>query len=105
MPLDNKPLGELALQYKRLRNAALFAPARSYMWKEYIRTLRCCRCGAHPTEPHHIFGSMGSLKSSDLCTVPVCRKCHNYYEAHPQANHQLVEVCFVIYTKWISDHI
>lgn len=52
---------------------------------KWIRTLRCCICGAHGPDPAHIrsssavFGKRdtgGSEKSSDKWTVPLCRTHH-----------------------------
>lgn len=50
-------------------------------WLEMVRDEPCIACGAPgPSDPHHVFGSHGSLKTSDLGTIPLCRGCHERVE-------------------------
>lgn len=78
------------LDGKILRVFALHRPVRSREWLAYIRTLSCSRHPGQRAEPHHIFGSVHGMKSSDIFTVPVCRSCHEYFEANPLANDGLI---------------
>jgi len=60
-------------------------PERSQTYLDFIRGKSCCSCGAVKTEPHHWApkgrgGGMGS-KCSDYRTVPLCRKCHDYWHS------------------------
>ena len=59
----------------------------------FIRSLRCCLCGAHGPDPAHIrsasavYGKRetgGGEKASDKWTVPLCRAHHN--EQHDAGN-------------------
>lgn len=79
------------LQFQRLRSYAATGKVRSTKWLKYIRSLVCIKCENPNTEPHHIFGSYGSLKTSDFFTVPVCRNHHIYFEANPKMNYGLIE--------------
>lgn len=51
---------------------------------EYLATIRehaCIACGAPgPSDPHHVFGSFVSRKTSDFATIPLCRPCHDRTE-------------------------
>jgi hypothetical protein len=73
---------ETALLYSIYRNIAGRRPARDEAYLERVRILPCCRCGKPESEPHHVFQSFGSLKTSDKATIPVCRDCHTYYHDH-----------------------
>jgi hypothetical protein len=33
-------------------------------------------------DPHHIFGSFTSIKTTDLCTIPLTRQQHEFAEKH-----------------------
>lgn len=43
-----------------------------------VKELPCAVCGAHgPSDAHHILeGRTPGRKSPDLCTIPLCRDCH-----------------------------
>jgi hypothetical protein len=50
-------------------------------WLKIVRTQPCMNCGApEPSDPHHIWASSMSLKSSDLACIPLCRTCHEAFE-------------------------
>jgi hypothetical protein len=91
---------DLKILLKRLRNIALSDPARDERWLEKVRIMPCCECGASPTsDPHHIFGSVHGLKSSDICTVPLCRKCHGKFEGR-LSDELLVKWFGIVLQKW-----
>jgi hypothetical protein len=80
---------DLEITYKRLRSY-LAPKERDPKYLKFVRSLPCCRCGS-PAEPHHIFGSYGSLKTSDYGAVPLCRNHHQDYELGRASNPELVE--------------
>ena len=56
-------------------------PTRSKAYRDFVKSLPCCGCGAPAGDPHHIIdcglgGTMGG-KASDIHTIPLCRKCHD----------------------------
>mgnify|MGYP001609770200 CR=1 FL=1 len=73
-----------------LKSIAFTKPHRSRKFLDKVKSLPCIRCDGPADDPHHIFGSMMSLKSSDLMVVPVCRPCHDWYEAHPLSKQELI---------------
>ena len=81
---------DIDLLYKRLRDFGATGKPRSPRWLTAIRILPCVKCGSIVTEAHHIFGSYGSLKTSDIFTVPVCRECHEVIEK-PQHRELVIE--------------
>lgn len=52
---------------------------RDESWLDLVRGDKCVKCG-RPGEPHHVFGSVGSKKTSDLAVVPLCREHHELVE-------------------------
>ena len=60
-------------------------PDRDSDYLKFIRSKSCCSCHSKQSEPHHWApkgrgGRMGS-KCSDYRTVPLCRKCHDYFHS------------------------
>jgi hypothetical protein len=59
-------------------------PVRDRLYKAFIRTFPCAGCGqswwidAAHTGPHAL-----SRKASDLLCIPLCRGCHESYDAAP----------------------
>ena len=93
---------DIDILYKRLRYIALQSPVRSPKVLGFTRDQPCCVCGQPPpNDPHHLFGSAMSLKSSDIFTVPLCRKCHTHYESNPKLSHELIEALVVNMNKAI----
>lgn len=47
-------------------------------YTSWVRTLKCCACGAHPpTHAHHMTGAgMGKRAHDDTC-IPLCVRCHS----------------------------
>ena len=43
-----------------------------------VKSLPCALCGHHaPSDAHHILeGRIKGRKSSDFCTIPLCKDCH-----------------------------
>jgi hypothetical protein len=99
---------DVEILYKRLRYIALTGPVKDDLLLNLTREQPCCLCGhAPPNDPHHVFGSSVSLKSSDIFTVPLCRACHSRVEAHPGMNKDLVEPLFVNMNKqmiWLLEN-
>jgi hypothetical protein len=88
----NRTLDRLAFIYKRARHFALTKPDRDPVWLEAVRLLPCARCKAEgPSDPHHVYGSVFNLKSSDLLTVPLCRKCHTEVEGDQALREDAIE--------------
>ena len=93
---------DLDILYKRCRYIALTGPVKDQLLLSLTRDQVCCVCGAAPpSDPHHVFGSSVSLKSSDVFVVPLCRKCHAKYEASPKLSHDLFEPLLVNMNKLI----
>lgn len=71
--------------FKWLRNLALTKPVRMDKYRAWVKSRPCARCSdGGPCDPHHVFGSAMSLKSSDEFTVPLCRKCHELIQDSPE---------------------
>lgn len=44
---------------------------------EWVRSLPCNICQAHPpSDAHHVTGAGLSMKASDYHTIPLCHSCH-----------------------------
>ena len=80
--------------YKRLRSFSAIRPVRSRVWISWVKSLPCIVCGAEADDAHHIFGSFESLKTSDLFTVPLCRKCHDAVEVNAGVGDLMME-CWI----------
>lgn len=63
--------------FKILRRKLCSRKYRDKKYLKYIRTMPCSICGSNKSEPHHIFGSYGSIKTSDYTAIPLCREHHN----------------------------
>ena len=67
-------LPEVEILFRRCKHEAMKSPARSARCLEYFRS-------RYPgMDPHHVFGSLGSLKSSDYAIVPVDRVTHSLHQ-------------------------
>ena len=78
--LAHAVLGRKLPQRERIgpRSVPRKGPARDEGYKDWIRTLACCACGAGGrSEAAHtgIDGGM-SMKASDYSCVPLCPECH-----------------------------
>lgn len=60
-------------------------PIRDPQYKRFIKRLPCVAClKTWGVDPCHT-GSHGlSTKSSDLSCIPLCRKCHDAFDADPR---------------------
>lgn len=60
-------------------------PIRCEPYKRYIKRFACIACGsARNVDPAHT-GSHGmSQKSSDMSVLPLCRVCHQEFDADPR---------------------
>ena len=65
-------------------------PVRDARYLDRVRGLPCCICEGFgmlqnsPTEAHHCkSGRYGSLRTSDLCAIPLCHSHHNKLRAYP----------------------
>jgi len=60
-------------------------PTRDVNYLDHVRKQFCCACYASgPSDPHHWAGKEEKAtgrKVSDYRTVPLCRRCHDYYHA------------------------
>ena len=68
-------------------------PARSWRYRQWIRSLPCACCGVEPAGEAAHTGSDGgmSLRSSDYSCVPLCTECHTQSEL---AYHRLGKQAF-----------
>lgn len=57
----------------------------------FIKTKACVLCGSTPVDPHHIYGSYGPHKTSDLLTAPLCRTCHEGIDTNPRRDWLIIE--------------
>lgn len=59
-------------------------PERNPLYKRWIKRFACIACGGtRNVDPCHT-GSHGyGTKSSDLSCIPLCRKCHEEFDANP----------------------
>jgi len=91
-------------------------PSRSARYLAFVRERSCCACAAPgPSDPHHWAlkgsgnGGMG-MKVDDLRTVPLCRRCHDYYHAHghlPESSVVTTRILFLatqtdLLIRWIQ---
>lgn len=81
-PRDVRRLRERTTEKKkRVANPFKEPPAeRNEPYLDFVRKHPCMNCHADgPSDPHH-FGPRGiATKTSDLRTVPLCRRCHDEF--------------------------
>jgi hypothetical protein len=103
--VSNKGIDSLQILHRMVRNRIAFTnPTRSAKWKKWVREHPCCLCGGRPTDAHHIFGSSGSLKSSDIFTVPLCREHHNNIDTDPR-RYELIYYWVIMVTPLITEDV
>lgn len=84
-------IDRLAVMYKRLRSHFATAPTKFPAYLKWLRQQPCVRCGRRDgIQPHHVFGSYGSHKTSDLSAIPVCAECHEVLQDKHEAIEYLV---------------
>ena len=58
---------------------------RNKNYLEWVAGLKCCVCGSHGGDAHHIKGighlSGAGLKAPDTFTMPMCRGCHTLFHS------------------------
>lgn len=86
---------DLDILWSRIRSMAGTRPFRSRAWLDGVASMRCVFCREPADDPHHLFGSYGPMKTSDVFTVPVCRRCHDTKAEDPDNRAFLLE-------KWIQ---
>jgi hypothetical protein len=94
--------------FYKLQNMAFSLSVNSNVYRKWLLQITpfCLRCrSAPPVDPHHIFSSRGSLKSSDVFLAPVCRDCHTHLEAHPLDNMTLLDNVLVLIVFALSEKI
>ena len=95
---------EIKILYGTLRYIAGTKPIRSQEWLDRIRWMDCARCGGRaPSDPHHIYGSYGSMKTSDIYTIPLCRDCHCKVGEKMECFIEVLAMWFRIHDKWIRE--
>ncbi|WJV61381.1 DUF968 domain-containing protein [Pectobacteriaceae bacterium C52] len=78
-----KPILKLAIDDEPAAGFMLLPKLSRWECEKYtrwVKTQKCCACGAPSDDPHHIIGhGMGGMgtKSHDLFTIPLCRFCHD----------------------------
>lgn len=77
---------------------------RSKDYLKFIASKHCMLCGGK-AEPHHVRKGIpqsmkggSGLKSSDFCSLPLCRRCHTKAHAanikledHIDTNHEIIK--------------
>jgi hypothetical protein len=98
-----KDVTDLDILFKRLRHVFLTEPQRSRRYLQWVKTIPCVLCVENhltpaegTTDPHHLFGSVHGLKSSDLTVVPLCREHHQEAEAHPERHRMTLLQALVV---------
>jgi uncharacterized protein DUF968 len=68
-------------------------PVRNPLYKRWIKRFACVACGStREVDPCHTGDHGLGTKSSDLSCIPLCRKCHDKFDADPRgfaARHRL----------------
>lgn len=95
--MSNNNLDDLDFLFKRLRSNFMINE-RDAKHLNWVRSQPCAKCGnTNRSEAHHVFGSMGSLKSSDYTTIPLCNECHQWIEQNPRENKTMIELLIKIF--------
>jgi len=94
-PLARASIESVQMRDWALKNHGYKYPARVKKW---MRLQPCIVCQGRADDLHHIFGSVGSLKSADVFTVPVCRSCHTLNENKPEFR----DICMIEWMKLIA---
>jgi len=77
--------------FLRGRDAALRAPAKDKDHLLRVKMMPCCVCRKPgPSDPHHLFGSVHGMKSSDYGAIPLCREHHEEVTNNPKHNWELL---------------
>lgn len=82
--------------FKRLRNEGMRKPYRSEQFKKFVREQK------FEGTFHHILGSMGSLKSTDLCGVSLSATEHADHQDDKQFNIDAIVTASVNNWKYIE---
>ena len=82
---------DIEILWSRLRDMAGSAPFRNRTWREHVGKRDCVFCQGPADEAHHLFGSFGPLKTSDIFIVPICRRCHDTRAEAPENKAFLLE--------------
>lgn len=97
-------LTDLELMFKRLRNESA-KDKKLIRDKKYLRDVsnhNCSWCGmTYSSDSHHLFGSYGSLKTSDYTTIPLCRDCHTRVENDENMKHECVKYLIPMMAKML----
>ena len=60
-------------------------PIRDPLYKRFVKRLPCQNCGkTWNIDPCHTGPHGASQKSSDLSCIPLCRRCHDLFDADPR---------------------
>lgn len=60
-------------------------PVRDPDYRRWVKRLPCAGCGrSWGVDPAHTGPHGMSQKASDLTCIPLCRRCHDAYDAEPQ---------------------
>lgn len=97
---------DLGMMFKRVRSAQFSFVMRWEEFKDWVRREPCARCGvAMAGTAHHFFGSIGSLKSSDVYVVPLCVECHDYHTSHPAFDPLFIEPWMKLIGRYLKERI
>ncbi|HME59219.1 MAG TPA: hypothetical protein VKF63_12830 [Terracidiphilus sp.] len=60
-------------------------PVRDEQYRRWVKSLPCAGCGrSWNVDPAHTGPHGLSQKASDLTCIPLCRRCHDAFDAAPQ---------------------
>jgi hypothetical protein len=60
-------------------------PVRNPLYKRWIKKFGCIACSStREVDPAHTGHHWLGTKSSDLSCIPLCRKCHDQFDADPR---------------------
>jgi hypothetical protein len=95
---------DIDIFFSSMRSLCGFAKDEKY--KQFIRDHSCIFCQSTLSEPHHIYGSYGSgmktCKTTDYCTIPVCRKCHDEKAEKPENKDIIMQYAWRLLIEYVS---
>lgn len=75
---------------KRVKQNSEYTQVRqAFLYKNEFCKARLPICTMWATEVHHMKGRVEDLLTDDRFFLPVCRRCHDWIEAHPNEAHDL----------------
>jgi hypothetical protein len=100
-----RPLARASMESVCIRDFALkFSGMRMpAALEQYLRAAPCVNCNKPASDMHHVFGSVGGMKSADVYRVPVCRPCHTEHENSPAFRDYCIAAWVMLVGRFLSD--